>query len=367
MAFTAPMGSPSAEAGGASPKGYRLASVRKRVTSARSLLRWTGGIFTVRVCSPHHLAFQTVGTALFLHHRAVGGRCQQRARRQLTSRRRNCKVSSRAGPDHRSCSRQKAVKIGQHLKACSTRFAITFAATPEIQSRAKMVETVDSLISELLDGSLTGSGLKTRFSVVAREKYHRILLALLRSEKDLARSARGSFIHPNGFTRLIIRRDHVSGRVLRLHIWRAPEDSEHQDIHNHAWNFMSYVVRGSFIQYRYGYEPAKGGQFHRYRFLPTETSTYSSELLDTGHVSVLSRHSVISGEILEMQANDLHRFIPLQAPGTTLVLQYPEPGRVTSEMLRPGSSPEQTAPLRNMKVDELRQLLSLEVERLSGA
>ncbi|ORT50228.1 hypothetical protein ST37_10040 [Vibrio sp. qd031] len=51
-----------------------------------------------------------------------------------------------------------------------------------------------------------------------------------------------SILHENGFTKISLYKDPNTQLQLRLHLW--PEGVEDTNIHNHRWNFLSFLVSG---------------------------------------------------------------------------------------------------------------------------
>jgi hypothetical protein len=57
--------------------------------------------------------------------------------------------------------------------------------------------------------------------------------------------AASSFLHPNGFVRLIVGGDgRAFGERVRLHLWPSDVSAQRTDIHNHCWRFHSTVLAG---------------------------------------------------------------------------------------------------------------------------
>lgn len=76
-----------------------------------------------------------------------------------------------------------------------------------------------------------------------------LLKAFLEDEDRLRAAAGRSYVHPNGFTKIVLSAGR--GHQLRLHIWwQRPGDAVPKDsnVHNHRWDFSSVLITGG---YRY--------------------------------------------------------------------------------------------------------------------
>ena len=128
---------------------------------------------------------------------------------------------------------------------------------------------------------------------------------VLRDESIFARVLRDSYFHRNGFTKIVLRRIEASGQSLRVHIWN-PEKSLDTDIHNHAWNFVSYIVSGTLFNDEYE-ETGMGGGWHRHIF-PTLHSSSTCVSYDGRRSLKLLRRSVINPrQAYAMNSSVLHR------------------------------------------------------------
>lgn len=63
------------------------------------------------------------------------------------------------------------------------------------------------------------------------------------SDVEVISCASKSYIHANGFQKLVIATANGCGPSIRLHRWIGP--SKRSDIHDHSWSFASLVIKGS--------------------------------------------------------------------------------------------------------------------------
>jgi len=87
-------------------------------------------------------------------------------------------------------------------------------------------------------------------------KLRRSLQALLGDEDGLARVAKRSAYHANGFAKIVLHLGADCG--VRLHVWRPRHrlGTRPPDPHGHRWEFASWVVTGVLREVRYAEAPA---------------------------------------------------------------------------------------------------------------
>ncbi len=222
-----------------------------------------------------------------------------------------------------------------------------------------MVEDYDALLAPLL-GSKTGDAtLPVKLEVFARSDLGMLIDIALASEEILARIQQASFRHPNGFDRIVLRRDNGTKRALRLHLWGPPSISAEQDIHNHAWGFASSVLAGTFRHSIYKFERDLTGNRALYSFKNGAGDRYRYGLIDRGNAIVTSSEIVTPGQSFIMEAPTLHTFLPLECGGKTLVFHYPEGERRSSEMIRHFSQSDinEDPILQKYTIEEITTLL----------
>src|SRR5215213_7737120 len=59
----------------------------------------------------------------------------------------------------------------------------------------------------------------------------------------LTRLARSSYVHANGFEKLICGAAAPEGAKIRLHVW--PAATNDAQTHDHSWSFYSHILLGS--------------------------------------------------------------------------------------------------------------------------
>jgi hypothetical protein len=104
------------------------------------------------------------------------------------------------------------------------------------------------------------------------------LSALRENERSLRRVAARSYLHSNGFAKIILRSRWDWGTKLRLHVWDAAAGGGtrgESDPHGHRWAFASTVVAGDGLDVVHFEEVDEAGpgdtRFQRYEYDPRST------------------------------------------------------------------------------------------------
>ena len=200
-----------------------------------------------------------------------------------------------------------------------------------------------------------------------RETVRELLEAVIAEPRDLRRVARRSYIHPNGYDKVVL----VSAKSaavpyeLRIHVWRPDSTGEMPDVHNHDWDFASRVLCGELSCEEYAPHPDGEAQ-ERYLYLRSQKGAFEIRYQGMARLRVVRRYTLHAGDTYAMDRMVLHRVRGHSGQITaTVILQGPT-GHLASEVyrseahagIRPGSSP--ILPIDPGALTErLRELLSL--------
>jgi hypothetical protein len=149
------------------------------------------------------------------------------------------------------------------------------------------------------------------------------LKAVYASQGDCERIARASYLHGNGFYKLVLCSDAYA--KVRLHFWSGEHAGE-ENIHNHRWRLASRVLLGELSSHIY--EP----DAHNDGSLALEARLYTKSLGQLGAdgvacgrlpVRCVRAHTHAAGEAYSMDVHTLHRIVrPAgSAPTMTLMVQ----------------------------------------------
>ena len=157
----------------------------------------------------------------------------------------------------------------------------------------------------------------------ARSDLHPLLSRLLEDPSALADVAAHSYVHDNGFVKIVLARGGPTGGAVRLHIWTDGQSGQN-NIHNHCWPFTSLVLSGE-LEYE-EYEPAESGEMPalHYAYLPSAGFNYDLQRIGPERLrrTRCGRHG--AGDRYTMQCQTLHRTRARPGvPTVTVVSQGP--------------------------------------------
>ncbi|MDQ4124217.1 MAG: hypothetical protein M3134_01270 [Actinomycetota bacterium] len=154
----------------------------------------------------------------------------------------------------------------------------------------------------------------------ARNDLPRLLDRLLASPSALQQVAHRSYIHDNGFVKIVLVPGRPQRPALRLHIWPAEEPAD-GNVHNHCWDFTSFVLAGHLVFDEYvvsgdGTVPAL-----HYAYEPASDFEYELRLLGPVRLRQTSSGAHPCGAVYEMSPETLHRTAAGDAYTATLLVQ----------------------------------------------
>lgn len=166
------------------------------------------------------------------------------------------------------------------------------------------------------------------------------LKAIVNSEKLINQISSHSYIHDNGFIKLVLFQANEAISEIRLHLWGL--DDEHKsintlagNIHDHSANFTSYILRGSLTEEVYSIvddqsniEAIEAKEY--YCSSRGENNYYKMEFKGLRKLICSSSRTFNEGEWHSLQNNILHRAYPSIKPTVTLFFQSPRIKRGTN-------------------------------------
>ena len=133
-----------------------------------------------------------------------------------------------------------------------------------------------------------------------------LLQGLLADEQALQAVAARSYVHGNGFVKVVLLDE--QGYKLRLHIWFAGSACE-ENIHDHRWSFASHVLVGT-LNSEIWVDDAQGQALPEYRYAAaTATAAADKQALGTCRVSLQQHCQYGAGSSYVMPKQVLHRII----------------------------------------------------------
>lgn len=187
-----------------------------------------------------------------------------------------------------------------------------------------------------------------------------IVRRLMQDPVQLAKAASRSYVHPNGFRKLVIAL-RKNGATLRIHHWSL-SDTSASNVHNHRWPFASAIIAGRVRSAQYTL--ADGGDaVERYRFEPSRAGgQYALTPAGKGRISVSSIAEFSSGSTYALDVEQLHQ-VRCDRDTLSLVLSGPAE-RDHTDVFRPASLGPQSRDLPLLPVSDIRHSLALVAAKL---
>lgn len=149
-----------------------------------------------------------------------------------------------------------------------------------------------------------------------------LLSTVLQDAPFLSEIASASYMHSNGFDKIVLAAGPADEYKLRLHLWRPDREPHSEHIHNHRWTFGSVVLVGE--MHMEFFEPAAGGrkmERHRYSRV-LGPAKFSTRRLDNVEVRPTFAGTLSSGASYWLRSNLFHRItVGREGLVATLVLQ----------------------------------------------
>ena len=226
-----------------------------------------------------------------------------------------------------------------------------------------------TISNQLLAQEEQASGLLMKSAALLPE-----IIEVILSDDDLADSiALNSYLHPNGFGKIVLAHSNLDRTRLRLHIW--PETSSrprHEgDLHDHRWPFVSLPILGRFTETRFAEVGEKsevpGDPVYLYHCHPRHgrDRLYLQGCIKSRLTQVFEAER-IPGKSYSCEAGEIHRFEP-SSPGLAITLVLTgDPAANAAKVYRETVIPdeESTIPAPTMTKLELKQLLSIVLRKM---
>src|SRR5438270_8647928 len=107
----------------------------------------------------------------------------------------------------------------------------------------------------------------------ASSDLHPLLSRLLEDPSALSEVAARSYVHDNGFVKIVLASGNGTGGAVRLHVWTDGESGQN-NIHNHCWPFTSLVLSGELEFEEYELAESGGIPVLHYAYLPAGGLNY---------------------------------------------------------------------------------------------
>lgn len=171
-----------------------------------------------------------------------------------------------------------------------------------------------------------------------------------------------AFNHENGFEKLTLGLDPVTGALLRAHFWgRVDSDVPAQEVgnlHNHRWSFASMVLRGELRVAKFA-ESNEGDEFTHYRYWPERGDEL--ELVGRSRLLQVVLDLYSAGTEYQEPADEIHHASPCPGTNTVTVMARSASKRTFADVYTRHARPdvvELSAPLSVSRVSHLLEELA---------
>lgn len=166
--------------------------------------------------------------------------------------------------------------------------------------------------------------------------------------------------HPNGFYKMKLLSPGTHAWALRVHLWDAPVLPS--DVHDHRWNFASFIVSGQLQESQFTILRGTG---RKQTFTLTRSEDgyhYAPE--GVCELTEVRRHTHTAGQVYTLDHRVLHRADPVgDYPVITAVLQGRDIKGTTTVV--PGTAWSSDLTVRPLDWGTVAQLMETTAERLS--
>lgn len=183
-----------------------------------------------------------------------------------------------------------------------------------------------------------------------------MIASLLTEQARLDEVVARSYLHPNGFRKLVVASSE-DGSKMRVHHWPASEQHEPSNSHNHRWPFAAVIIAGC-LRSTLLVETGDGEAVQKYTF---ESSPPGGEYVmspdgEKGLV-VSSVTALVPGSSYVLGAKQLHRVDA--EPGTLSLVLSGAAERLHTDVFRSRDLPPQSRHLPLLPASQVRETLEL--------
>lgn len=170
---------------------------------------------------------------------------------------------------------------------------------------------IPSLVKEIDTAILANGNRAVLLQQTQKFSNKKLLTELITSSmnQSLETIVEKSFLHPNGFDKLVL----VSGNHfnIRLHNFHPPQVMQPAEtVHNHKWEFASSVLSGGYTASTFDVNCGDEERLHY-----TYTSGVGMELNGSSNITLTQTESLVAGDSYFMPNNRFHSIESVNADG----------------------------------------------------
>lgn len=187
-------------------------------------------------------------------------------------------------------------------------------------------------------------------------------LELLHERTEMLEAvARRSYVHANGFAKIVLARSDDGRDQIRLHVWPDSSAPDPGDVHDHRWSFVSLPLLGAFSESRFT-ESSTGDDRCVYQCHPRQGRQWLTlQGPADAKLEQLSAADRQPGESYDCRWGEIHRFGPSVAGVAATLVLVGAPQRAFANVYCEDSlAPDELrVPSPSMSSQELARTISL--------
>jgi len=180
-----------------------------------------------------------------------------------------------------------------------------------------LIESIDNILGRL-DENASGYSTSLAIRDIVRLGPIEIIDSLLSDEGALRRSASMSYLHNNGFYKIVISCRNNCGYKLRVHLW---ENCGKGKIHDHSWDYHSLLLYGSYRMLTHTPIKQKQGTWHRIE-VPNIMASCDESRIERSVYSLETSTAieVFPGRIVGLPYHVVHSVDITKSPNATIMV-----------------------------------------------
>jgi hypothetical protein len=140
-------------------------------------------------------------------------------------------------------------------------------------------------------------------------------------------TATNSYVHDNGFDRILLYNNPVNLIKLQLHIWYPlprPAVREPQLVHNHRWDFSSAIIAGDYTNIVFEFDDECPDKYFHYKYFARGTKEHNAlEFVGMRSLKVIDSKQHNVGSVYSTESQALHKVdIPDDRLVSTMIITH---------------------------------------------
>jgi len=169
---------------------------------------------------------------------------------------------------------------------------------------AGLSNEIEKIFSQKASTLIITECLETFLKSIDNEYVFKLLTELLQNQKTIAQIAARSYLHGNGFHKIIIEK--TKSYEISIHVW-LPETNAEENLHSHLCVFVSKILKGRLSSELWGDSVYSDGKLYKEYFY----SSKEKDLNETGlaKVELIDNKQYFEGETYVLYPDALHKVV----------------------------------------------------------